>query len=90
MLFHILSVSVRQKLIALGKFEISRIWLKDDSKYLVNPHVSFVQKHAGLQRTLKLEFSINMELLKSIYRFVQSVYVTYMIKNDHFMIEEHF
>ena len=59
MSFHILSVSVRQKLIALGKFEISGNWLKNNSKYVVNPHVSFVQKHAGLQRTLN-HFSANL------------------------------
>ena len=57
MSFHILSVSVRQKLIALGKFEISANWLKNNSKYVVNPHVFFVQKHAGLQRTLKSYFT---------------------------------
>ena len=52
--------------------------------------VFLVPKHAGLRRTLKSEFSINMEPLKYIYRGVQGAYVTYMIANDHFMIHEHF
>ena len=52
--------------------------------------VFLVPKHAGLQRTLKLEFSINTAPSKSIYRCVQVTYMTYMIANDHFMINEHF
>ena len=52
MLLHMASVSIRQKLIALGKFEISANWLKNNSKYVVNPHVFVRKKHAGLQRTL--------------------------------------
>ena len=49
MLFHILSVSVRQKLIALGKFEILGIWLENE----LNEHFAEIseQNFDGLART---------------------------------------